>query len=373
MHSVPRSGRRVPPMRLAQVVPPPQIAVMRRPVRAALLIIGGCALVSVLAAVQQYYTNIAEGEPNVIWRDTLARQLTYWFAWGVMMPLILTFSRRAERIAVLVAVAIPICVARSAATYLIRDLTIPSLELLPTGFVLYARAWIRTDLVTYAALVSATLAVAHWRRGQAHEVRAAQLDMELSQARLQALQMQVHPHFLFNTLNTVAMLIRTGNDSRALIVLAELGDLMRQMLGDDTGHEIPLREELRFLEGYLSIERARFSDRLRVTIDVSPEALDAHVPRFVLQPLVENAIRHGIAKRAASGVLKITGAHVGSSLSLTVFDDGPGPSVDPTDGVGLANTRERLRHLYGDAATFSLTTASAGGAEARIALPWHTS
>lgn len=353
---------------------------MRRHLRTALLILCGCAVVGVLAGVQQYYTNLAEREPNTILSDTLGRQLTYWFAWGAVMPLILILSRRTERlttmgsrIAVLIVVAVPICFARSAATFIIRDVTAPWLDLEPHGFGLYARAWLRTDLVTYAALVSATLAVAQWRRGRAQEVQAAQLAMELSRARLQALQMQVHPHFLFNTLNTVAMLIRTGNASRALVVLAELGDLMRQMLDDDTGHEVPLREELRFLEGYLSIERARFSDRLRVTIDVSPEAMDAHVPRLVLQPLVENAIRHGIAKRAASGVLTITGARLGQSLSLTVYDDGPGPPVDPTDGVGLANTRERLRHLYGDTATFTLTVAVEGGAEARITLPWHTS
>ena len=356
-----------------------QIATMRRPWRSALFVLGGCAIVGVLSAVHQHYTNLAEGEASA-WSDTLGRQLTYWFAWGAVTPVILLLNRRIERvpnigarIAVLALAAVPICVARSAATYVIRDLTVPWLQLAPPGFVLYARAWLRIDLITYTALVSAVLAIAHWRRGQAHEVRAAQLDTELSQARLQALQMQVHPHFLFNTLNTVAMLIRTGNASRALVVLAELGDLMRQMLDDDTGHEIPLREELRFLEGYLSIERARFSDRLRVTIDVSPEALDAHVPRLILQPLVENAIRHGIAKRAASGLLTIAGARSGSSLALTVSDDGPGPSVDPTDGVGLANTRERLRHLYGDTATFTLTTAPEGGADARMTLPWHTS
>jgi two-component system, LytTR family, sensor kinase len=353
---------------------------MRRRIVLALWLLGGCTAVGILSAVHQYYTNLAEGEANVVWSDTLERQLMYWFAWGAVVPLIVWLSHRADRvtniggrIAVLVAAAVPISVARSAAAYVIRDIVLPSLEMSPPGFVLYARAWLRTDLITYAALICGVLAVRHWRRGQAHEVRAAQLGMELSQAQLRALQMQVHPHFLFNTLNTIAMLIRTSNPSRALTVIAGLGDLMRQMLDDDAAHEIPLREELRFLEGYLDIERARFSDRLRVTITVEPDALDAHVPRFVLQPLVENAIRHGIAKRAASGILTITGARAGSSLSLTVYDDGPGPAIDSTDGVGLANTRERLRHLYGDRGSLSLAVAPEGGARAEIALPWHTS
>jgi two-component system LytT family sensor kinase len=338
---------------------------MRRRAITALWIAGACATVGLLSGVHQYYTGIAEGERNVVWSDTLVRQLVYWFAWGAITPLILWLTSR-PRVAVLVLAAVPICIARTAAAYAIRWVFVPGLDLEPHGFVLYTRAWLRIDLITYTAVVSAMVAVGHWRKGREAEV-------QLSEARLRALQMQIHPHFLFNTLNTIAMLIRTANPARALTVLAELGDLLRQMLNDDPGLEVPLREELRFLEGYLGIERARFSDRLRVTMTVEPQALDAHVPRFVLQPLVENAIRHGIAKRVASGVLTITGARAGSSLSLSVSDDGPGPAVDSSDGVGLANTRERLRHLYGPEAVLSLTRSPGGGAVASITLPWHTS
>ncbi|HZS59473.1 MAG TPA: histidine kinase [Gemmatimonadaceae bacterium] len=346
---------------------------MRRKAIAALWLFGGCTVVGVLSAVHQYYTNLAEGEANTRWNDTLGRQLTYWFAWGLVVPLIAIVSRRAERfgnigvrIAVLTVAAVPMCVVRSAATYAISGIFVPWLVLEPQGFVLYTRAYFRLDLITYAALVSAIVAAAHW-------FRAAQLDVELSRARLRALQMQVHPHFLFNTLNTIAMLIRTANGQRALTVLAELGDLLRQMLDDDERHEVPLREELRFLEGYLGIERARFPDLLQVDIQIDSATLDAHVPRLILQPLVENAIRHGIAKNKSNRVLSISGQRSGSSLALRVCDNGPGPVADATDGVGLANTRERLRHLYGDKATFSLTPANGGGAVATIVLPWHTS
>jgi hypothetical protein len=339
---------------------------MRRKAIAALWILGGCAAVGLLSAVHQYYTNLAEGEANTTWNDTLGRQLTYWFAWGVVVPFIVALSRRSARVVVLVLAAAPMCIARSAATYGIRAVFVPWLDLQPHGFVLYARAWLRIDLITYVALVAVLLAAAHW-------LRAAQLDAELSRARLRALQMQVHPHFLFNTLNTIAMLIRTANAPRALTVLAELGDLLRQMLDDDSRHEVPLREELRFLEGYLGIERARFPDLLHVDIQIEPASLDAHVPRLILQPLVENAIRHGIAKNTASRVLSITGVRQGPVLSLIVYDNGPGPGVDASDGVGLANTRERLRHLYGDKASFSLTPANGGGTHATIELPWHTS
>lgn len=346
---------------------------MRRKAITALWLFGGCTVVGLLSAVHQYYTNLAEGELNTTWSDTLGRQLTYWFAWGLAVPLIADVSRRTERfgnigarVAVLAAAALPVCVARSAATYAIRGIFVPWLTLEPGGFLLYARAYFRLDLITYAALVGAIVAAAHW-------LRASQLDAELSRARLQALQMQVHPHFLFNTLNTIAMLIRTANAQRALTVLAELGDLLRQMLDDDSRHEIPLREELQFLQGYLSIERARFPDLLQVEMKIDPSMLDAHVPRLILQPLVENAIRHGIAKNKANRVLSITGSRSGSSLSLIVYDNGPGPVADASDGVGLANTRERLRHLYGADATFSLRPANGGGATATITLPWHTS
>jgi two-component system, LytTR family, sensor kinase len=346
---------------------------MRRKAIAALWLLGGCTAVGLLSAVHQYYTNLAEGEANTTWSDTLGRQLTYWFAWGVVVPLIATVSRRAERfgnmgarIGVLAVAAVPMSMARSAATYAIRAVFVPWLDLQPHGFVLYTRAWLRLDLITYVALVAVLLAAAHW-------LRAIQLDAELSRARLRALQMQVHPHFLFNTLNTIAMLIRTANAQRALTVLAELGDLLRQMLDDDSRPEVPLREELRFLEGYLGIERARFPDLLQVDIRIDPAALDAHVPRLILQPLVENAIRHGIAKNTTSRILSISGSRNGQSLSLVVSDNGPGPVADASDGVGLANTRERLRHLYGDKASFSLTSGSPVGAIATIVLPWHTS
>jgi two-component system LytT family sensor kinase len=345
---------------------------MRRKAITALWLLGGCTVVGVLSAVHQYYTNLAEGETNTTWNETLGRQLTYWFAWGVVVPLIALVSRRAERfgntgvrIAVLIVAAVPMCAARSVVTYAIRGVFVPWLVLEPKGFLLYTRAYLRLDLITYAALVAAIVAAAHW-------FRATQLDAELSRARLRALQMQVHPHFLFNTLNTIAMLIRTANGQRALTVLAELGDLLRQMLDDDERPEVPLREELRFLESYLSIERARFPDLLQVDIRIDPAAMDAHVPRLILQPLVENAIRHGIAKNKSNRVLSITGSRSGSTLSLSVRDNGPGPVADPSDGVGLANTRERLRHLYGDKASFSLTAGSPG-AVATITLPWHSS
>src|SRR5579872_5919841 len=159
---------------------------MRRKAITALWLLGGCTVVGVLSAVHQYYTNLAEGEANTTWNETLGRQLTYWFAWGVVVPLIALVSRRAERfgnigvrIAVLTVAAVPMCAARSAVTYAIRGAFVPWLVLEPRGFILYTRAYLRLDLITYAALVAAIVAAAHW-------FRATQLDAELSRARLRA-------------------------------------------------------------------------------------------------------------------------------------------------------------------------------------------
>jgi LytS/YehU family sensor histidine kinase len=204
-------------------------------------------------------------------------------------------------------------------------------------------------------------------------LQAAKLSAALSEAQWRALQMQLHPHFLFNTLNTVAMLIRTGDGSSALTMIAGLGDLLRQILNDDGQQEVRLQEELAFLDRYLSIERIRFSDRLRVKIETEPGSMEAYVPRFILQPLVENAIRHGIEKRAGSGALTITATRADGALHVAVEDDGPGPPSTPSDGVGLTNARERLRYLYGGAADLSLASApgGGGGAVATVVLPWH--
>jgi two-component system, LytTR family, sensor kinase len=338
-------------------------------------LVGACLLIGVLSAVQMYYTDLAEGEATT-WAGTLGHQLLHWAVWGAFLPLIVRISRQvgrlpnvASQVAVQTLIGLAVAVLHSTVTFVIREAVLPGT--LHGSFSLYVRGWLIFNLVTYGALVAGTLAVEHWRRGRAYELKAAQLDMELSRARLRALQMQLHPHFLFNTLNTVAMLVRTAEGPRALTMIAGLGDLLRQLLDDDAPHEVPLREELAFLNRYLDIERVRFHDRLSVRIDVQPEALDAHLPRLVLQPLVENAIRHGIEQRTGAGTLTIEAARSDGTLQVTIQDDGSGPASMLRTGVGLTNTRERLRHLYGAAGDLSLVSVP-DGAIARITLPWHT-
>ncbi|MES2305583.1 MAG: histidine kinase [Gemmatimonadota bacterium] len=211
------------------------------------------------------------------------------------------------------------------------------------------------------------------------ERRAAQLRADLAQSRLQALRGQLHPHFLFNTLNTIAALVHSDPDG-AERVTSRLGDLLRETLQDDGETEVPLRRELTFLERYAEIQQTRFADRLSVEVDVPADALDALVPSLILQPLVENAIRHGIEPRAAKGTVRVTARRNGDRLELEVHDDGVGIGPDGCNGhdtsgcgVGLRNTRMRLQELYGEGkSAFSIGPAEGGGTVARVSLPWNS-
>ena len=223
------------------------------------------------------------------------------------------------------------------------------------------------ELITYGAIAGAVIAIDAQRRLRARELASAALTAQLARAQLQALQGQLQPHFLFNTLNAIGVLVR-DDPAAAGRVVALLADLLRRTLDVAQQQEVPLREELDFLARYLEIERTRFPDRLRVAVEV-PEPLGALlVPSFVLQPLVENAVRHGIAPRTEGGRVVVRGRRSGDRLELEVWNDGAPLAPDRRDGIGLAATRERLERLYGPAAALTLEGAE-GGVRARVTLP----
>jgi LytS/YehU family sensor histidine kinase len=195
--------------------------------------------------------------------------------------------------------------------------------------------------------------------------------LESREARLGALRAQLNPHFLFNSLNAVGVLVRDKDTETASRVIEELGTMLHELLNDNAAHEIPLADELAFLNRYLAVEQIRFSDRLRPTFDVDPATLSAAVPTLVLQPLVENALRHGIAKRTESGHVHVAARREGSDLVLTVSDDGPGVTTAPTAGVGLSNIRARLATLHGNRARLDLASPPSGGAVATVRLPYR--
>jgi two-component system LytT family sensor kinase len=238
-----------------------------------------------------------------------------------------------------------------------------------------------TAIVAYWVVFSIQTAFRNYARFQEREqaalradLRASQLETQVAQARLGALKAQLQPHFLFNTLNAIVVLVRQQKGQQAEETLARFSDLLRAVLADMELQEVTLARELEYLKLYLSIEQLRFSDRLRVEFDVDAELLDAAVPHMALQPIVENAIRHGVGQRASLGVIRISARRAGEALQVTVRDDGPGfaaASGTPGHGLGLANTRARLRQLYGEESGLRTGVPAGGGAEVTMILPWH--
>jgi LytS/YehU family sensor histidine kinase len=216
------------------------------------------------------------------------------------------------------------------------------------------------DLLCYAAIV----AIEHGRR---YYWRSMRLESDLRQARLQALEAQLRPHFLFNALNTVSSLIRARQDQAAIRALAALGDVLRGALRQ-TEPEVALGEELGLAERYLDLERARFGDTLSFTVEAEPDTASARVPSFLLQPLVENALKHGRGPDGRAHV-RIRAQRAGPDLRIEVRDNGSGPADGAHDGIGLSNTRARLKHLYGERGRLELLTAQGGGALAVVQLP----
>jgi sensor histidine kinase YesM len=240
------------------------------------------------------------------------------------------------------------------------------------------------DVIFYWTIVGAGYAFEYYRRFREQqlqaarlELRATQLETQLAQAQLQALKMQLHPHFLFNTLHAISALI--DDDVKvARRMIARLSELLRLTLENVGQQEVSLRQELDALERYLEIEQIRFQDRLTVRFAVAPETLDASVPNLVLQPIVENAIRHGIAPRSSAGRIEIRAERRDGRIELQVIDDGPGlqrcdeeGAEEFKEGIGLANTRARLRRLYGDEHQIEIKDADEGGLAVRLSIPFR--
>jgi two-component system, LytTR family, sensor kinase len=212
-----------------------------------------------------------------------------------------------------------------------------------------------------------------WIEIERHKERAARAEAMAHQARLRALQSQLEPHFLFNTLNAISTLVAEGQNADAVRMIARVSDFLRLTLDANETPEISVADELEFVRRYLEIEQVRFGDRLHVTIDAQPEAMPALVPALVLQPLVENAVKHGILPRERGGSVAVCIALNNGMLRISVTDDGPGlpKNSDLRRGVGLTNTADRLAELYGDKSHFSVAASARGGVEAVIELPFR--
>ena len=228
-------------------------------------------------------------------------------------------------------------------------------------------------VIVYICVAGMAHAVRYFTEAREGEVQMARLSEQLAGARFSALQSQLNPHFLFNTLNTIAVRARDGDGAGTARMVEQLSDVLRRTLTRHRANEVALQDELDLVRQYLNIEQARFSDRLEPSFDVDPSVRAAAVPSFALQHLVENAIRHGIARRAGAGVLQVSAHRAGDALELTVEDDGPGfdSEVMVKPGHGIDNTRERLRALYGTHASLTFARSATGGTTAVLRVPWR--
>jgi sensor histidine kinase YesM len=349
------------------------------------LVFGGCAVTGVFFALRNIVSSVSRGAP-IAWDRGVLFELVYWLVWGLFTPLIFRFARRyriesgARRQSVLALLGFglliaPLQVATEAAVSLLiawRLLGHPTEEILQRIALLPRIILIEsfTGLVTYAVIVGGYYAFDYYRKFRARELLTAQLAGRLAQAELQNLKMQLHPHFLFNTLHAISVLMQE-DVTAANRMLVRLSELLRLTLENAGTQETALRQELEFLRLYLEIEQTRFQDRLAVKIEVDPAALDARVPSLILQPLVENALRHGIARNPGAGVIEIRAHRESELLRLEVRDNGPGLRAEVEEGVGLSNTRARLAQLYGGAARFEINNAADGGALATALLPFR--
>jgi two-component system, LytTR family, sensor kinase len=311
------------------------------------------------------------GHDIALWRALVA-EAPAWYVWAALTPAILRLGRRFPLHHGLrpAAIAVHLTSSLAAGALYATVASVCTLAVRPTSRTLGVMIfdWLLSGLplivVAYVSIIGIGYALD--RQREAERLRA-----ELAVAQLGALRAQLQPHFLFNTLNAITALVRDRDTQGALDTLAKLSDLLRSVLAPDAADEVSLGDELAFVERYLGIMEVRFSDRLRVTWDVPDELRVAQVPALVLQPLVENAIRHGIARSTAAGRIEIAARRRDDRLVLTVRDDGPGPSdTVSAGGVGLRNTRARLEHLYGEAGV-TLTANGAGGALATVTMPYH--
>jgi len=226
------------------------------------------------------------------------------------------------------------------------------------------------ELLVYWGVLAAGWAAEYHSRFRERALAATRLEAQLVQAQLDALKAQLHPHFLFNTLHAIAVLVRKQDAQGSIKMLSGLAELLRLALDNVGRQTVPLEQELGFADRYLEIEAIRFQDRLRVSRDIDASIADAEIPNLVLQPLLENAIRHGIGARPGPGEIAIRARREGDRLVVSVRDDGVGLGADWQEGLGLSNVRARLAQLYGDRGRVTLTPAPEGGTLARVEVPW---
>ena len=319
------------------------------------------------------------------WGPPFGVELAGWLPWALATPLIIQLARRYPLVRDIRFRGVAMHLTWFAAVSVLAEAWSAWLQVLfnPWGhrkWPTFVDTWTTTllwqaltFLIAYALIVTVTYLVDARENIARQATETARLNEELSKAQLAALRRQLEPHFIYNTLNSIAGLVRDRQVEPAVNMIVGLSEFLRRASEDSHRSQVTLTEEVEYLERYLQIQKIRFGQRLEASVDVGPALLGAQVPNLLLQPLVENAIKHGISKRIAGGVVKVTGTRQGGTLSLSVYNDGAPLSADwqsGSAGVGIANLRNRLQILYGGASGLELRPAETGGVEVVVTLPF---
>jgi two-component system LytT family sensor kinase len=335
-------------------------------------------------ATQTVFVMRSEGMHHA-WGRLFITLLVAWLPWACATPLVLRLGREHPLSqwthisiwAIHIGACLTIGLVYAAWRGLLVALLNPWANPTPSPF---KAAWLNefeNGLLAYFILYGTVLAVGSMldsrQRLAQQQTEAARLSEQLSKAQLSVLRHQIEPHFLFNSLNAIAGLVRENRNDDAVSMIAGLSDFLRRILKDSHRQEVPLAEEMDFLQGYLDVQKVRFADRLHLSVDVPQELLVAQVPNLILQPMVENAVKHGIAKRAQGGTIRIRASRLNAMLTLSIFNDGPSLTADwetTGSGIGISNVRTRLRSLYGDSFDLRLQNQD-NGVEVSVSVPFR--
>jgi two-component system, LytTR family, sensor kinase len=328
------------------------------------------------------YLGARQDNVQISWKRVLSGYLADFYLWGMLSPLIFLLARRFELRKhfprnVLIHLGASVVLSGfviSAASPLVWYLGYPNLARNPTLAILwrnnaFSAYYFHQGLTIYWTTLVVAHALYYYRGLRKREAETARLTSQLAQAQLQALKMQIHPHFLFNTLNSIAALLHKDVEA-ADRMIARLGDFLRLTLKSSDAQTVAFEQELEFLKCYLDIEHIRFQDRLTVEMDIDPHALKATVPNLILQPIVENAVRHGVARQTSHGHITIRARREGERLIMTVADNGPGLKAQSNgSGIGISNTRARLEQFYGSDFSFQIANSIERGASVTLDVP----
>jgi len=338
-------------------------------------------LLAFLSAAGAHVYFLSMGTP-ISWAQLLAWNVTISFIWSLLTPIIYELSRRYTFDRASWKGSLPLHIVASVAVAFLGAVTLVAVNPFITwtkepAVPFFAHVLSRTfmDIQRYWYVLLITQAIAYYGKYQERQLLSSQLEAQLANAQLEVLKIQLEPHFLFNTLNSIAALARHDGEAAEHMTL-QLADLLRMSLDGVGVHEVPLHQELTFLQKYIDIQQVRFHDRLSVETDIEPRTLDTMVPNLILQPIVENAIRHGIGPRRAPGIVRISSWRDRDDVWMEIRDNGVGLSggrgIRPPEGVGLTNTRGRLRQLYNDDHAMVLEDAPGGGCTVKIRVPYRT-